>query len=307
MGILSIADVRRDTDLKGVQLRGLASIERAAEKDLRVVISTGSVDRYNSVIEPGGWNLEQYNANPVVLWMHDYGTPAIARSKVALDGDRLVAVPEFPERGVYPLADTVQDLVRGGFLNAASVGWQADEWTYDEKMGGVRYIKQTLLEWSFVTVPGNAEALVERAIAAGVAVDPLRAHAEEILRRTGSKAAEAVARAGEARRTYVWVRQFGDDNFEIRADSFDELTAAAKEMVAKLDPQKRTVFAPAPAPAPIAETRDDDQELPDTCKCGHKFGADDKYCAMCGTKRAVEDEDEVDADRVLAAIESLKT
>lgn len=294
--IVDIANVTRDTDLKGALVRAQATIERAADKPLRVVVSTGDVDRYHSVIEQAGWNLKEYQANPVVLWMHDYFTPAIARSaKVEVDGDRLIAEPVFPERGAYPLADTVQDLVRGGFLNAASVGWQADEWTFDEKLGGCRYLKQTLLEWSFVTVPGNAAALVE-ARAAGVVIDPLRAHAEEILRRTGLKQAEAIARAGEAPRTFVLVRRIGDAESRVEAPSADELKAA----VEILDKRAIPVRLDQQIPVRNAPIRDGDSEMPDTCECGREFGADDKFCAACGKERA---EIEPDADETEAAAE----
>jgi len=297
MKILTLDQIRADRAAltRDARIRMPSTIERAADKPIRVVVSTGEVDRYNSVINQDGWNLEQYRANPVVLWMHDYSTPTIARSaKIEVNDGRLVAEPVFPERGAFPLADTVHDLVRGGFINAASVGWQADEWTYDEDMGGMRFIRQTLMEWSFVTVPGNAGALVE-ARSAGIDIDPLKAHAELVLRATGSATAEATARAGDARRVYVFAR--GD--MRIEAPTAKALGRALAVVGVRAD-----------------EPKDEpkDEAAAEACKCGREYGPDDKFCAACGEKRAEPeptdtdepaDDDEIDAERVLAAIQRI--
>lgn len=314
MKILTLDQIRADRAVltRDARIHMPSSIERAADKPIRVVISTDEVDRYRSVINQDGWHLEPYRANPVVLWMHDYGTPAIARTaKVEVDDKRLVAEPVFPERGTYALADTVHDLVRGGFINAASVGWSADEWTYDEELGGMRFIRQTLMEWSFVTVPGNASALVE-ARSLGIDIEPMRAHAEAILKATGSKDAERVARAGEAPRIYVFAR--GD--VRVEAPTAKALGRAVDVLGLKRADSKDDPAAE-PAAEPASEPTEDGA---DACKCGREYGADDKFCAACGEKRAAEPadepaatadpaatDDEIDAERVLAALKQLTT
>jgi uncharacterized protein len=311
MKILTLDQIRADRAAltRDARIHMPSSIERAADKPIRVVISTDEVDRYRSVINQDGWQLEQYRANPVVLWMHDYGTPAIARTaKVEVDDKRLVAEPVFPERGTYALADTVHDLVRGGFINAASVGWSADEWTYDEELGGMRFIRQTLMEWSFVTVPGNAGALVE-ARALGIDIDPMRAHAEAILKATGSRDAERVARAGEKPRLYVFAR--GD--VRVEAPSAKRLARAVEALklatatVTRAD--EPADDKPAEDPPPKEPAPEPDETLAMKCACGREYGTDDKFCAACGEKRAEPEpaatDDEIDAERVLAAIERI--
>jgi len=327
MKIVTLDQIRADRAVltRDARIHMPSSIERAADKPIRVVISTDEVDRYRSVINQDGWQLEQYRANPVVLWMHDYGTPAIARTaKVEVQDKRLVAEPVFPERGTYALADTVQDLVRGGFINAASVGWSADEWTYDEELGGMRFIRQTLMEWSFVTVPGNASALVE-ARSLGIDIEPMRQHAEAILKATGSKDAERVARAGEKPRLYVFAR--GD--VRVEAPTAKALGRAISELGLKPHPADSVTQTradvpaddkPAEDPPPPEPTPEPDETLAMKCDCGREFGSDDKFCAGCGTERAkVEIEiepdeepdeepmDEVDAERVLAALARITT
>ena len=41
------------------------------------VMSTFDVDRDFEKVDPAGWNLKNYLANPVILWSHDYSIPAI--------------------------------------------------------------------------------------------------------------------------------------------------------------------------------------------------------------------------------------
>ena len=45
------------------------------------VASTGEVDRHGDTVAPEGWRLDAYRDNPVVLWAHDYGEPAIGRAE----------------------------------------------------------------------------------------------------------------------------------------------------------------------------------------------------------------------------------
>lgn len=306
-----------------------ARIERAAgeSKDLTFRISTAGEDRYNSTIDPKGWKLDQYRANPVVLWMHNSWEPPIGRSKmIEADDEGLVAVPEFVSRDVNPLAGTVEDMLRAGFLNAASVSWQPDKWAYNEKRGGVDFIEQTLLEWSIVTVPGNADALMERSRALGIDTAPMRAFAERVMRATGSKDAEAQARAGEAPRTYV----FMNGKVRIESPSMADLIVLSRDLgmaaPARLvvteqradEPKDEPKDEPVEEPAKEDEARADDDKAAEKCACGREYGADDKFCAACGEKRAepsaedepVEEPKEepvrvVDADAVLAALKKI--
>lgn len=41
------------------------------------VMSTFDVDRNFEKVDPKGWSLKNYLANPVVLWSHNYTIPAI--------------------------------------------------------------------------------------------------------------------------------------------------------------------------------------------------------------------------------------
>ncbi len=150
------------------------------DRSVEFVISTGSLDRYNSTIAPGGWRLESFLANPIVLWSHDNSIPAIARADgVRVEGSALRSRATFAERDVHPLADTIFQLVKGKFINAASVGWIPLEYEFGED-GQINYLEQELLEWSVVNIPANPECLTQ-ARSFGIDTRPIAEWAERSL------------------------------------------------------------------------------------------------------------------------------
>lgn len=173
-----------------VALRGsFATTIKAADDGSRrmtFTISTASIDRYGDTIAVDGWQLEAYRANPVVLWAHDQSSLPLGRAtRVEVDGAALVAEAEFTPAGVARFNDAVYDMLKGGFLNATSVGFLPLEWKFADDPGrryGVDFTKQELLEFSVVPVPANAEALVQ-ARAAGIDAGPLVDWARRIVAR----------------------------------------------------------------------------------------------------------------------------
>ncbi len=150
---------------------------------IQFTISTGSVDRDKDTVNPDGWKLAAYKKNPVVQWAHDYKAPPIARApKIKIQDGKLVSTAEFVPGEVYPFAEMIFQMVKGGFLNATSVGFHASKWNFNEDRRGVDFLEQELLEFSVVPVPANPEALVE-ARSAGIDVEPLKEWAQEIMDR----------------------------------------------------------------------------------------------------------------------------
>lgn len=175
---LTSHDLQRAAPTADALVRKQFAVETKAIDDLArtvtATITTGDVDRDNDTIAPDGWELEEYLRSPVVLWAHDSRQPPIARAISVLRVDNgLQSTAQFPPVGVYPFADMVFSLIKGGFIKATSVGFRALEYTLDDKRGGVNFKRQSLLEWSWVPVPANANALVSAA-AEGIALEPLR-------------------------------------------------------------------------------------------------------------------------------------
>ncbi len=132
-----------------------------AERKLSAVISTETVDRDGDVIEVGGWELDSYLSNPVVLFAHDPSQPPVGKAiNVRADDGRLVADVQFAPTEA---GRQMFDLYEGGYMRAFSVGFLPKEWEPlekdGEKTGGRRFKQQELLEFSAVPVPANPEAL----------------------------------------------------------------------------------------------------------------------------------------------------
>ena len=142
---------------------GWPRIGKTMAGPLVFVASTGEVDRHGDTVAPEGWRLDAYRENPVVLWAHDYGEPAIGRAEaVWSDGRTLRARLEFAPT---EFAGQVERLYRQGYQRGVSVGFRPlrFEERRDPVNGaflGVRFLEQELLEISAVPVPANGGALL---------------------------------------------------------------------------------------------------------------------------------------------------
>lgn len=182
------ADLARKKELPPETGLLKAGVKKALDREARTVdfiISTASRDRDFDTINQEGWELTHYRSNPVVLWAHDSRSrPPIANStREELEDGDLVSTAKFPEANIFAFADLVFELIAGGFLHAASVGFMPDEWDivdYPDGGWGFRFMRQELLEWSVVPIPANPEALVQ-ARSAGLDTTPLVEWAEQVL------------------------------------------------------------------------------------------------------------------------------
>lgn len=156
------------------------AVDRSA-RTVVATINTDAIDRYRTVIVPGGGKLDNYRKNPVVLCNHNGESLPIGKNLwIKADGKRkLVAKTQFLPEGKDETADKVFDLYDLGFLNAWSISFDPIEYgppTPDEvrkrpDLAECRCVYRTwdLLEYSAVTIPGNPEA-VRAAHARGLAL-----------------------------------------------------------------------------------------------------------------------------------------
>jgi HK97 family phage prohead protease len=162
----------RRGDAAGAAIERLGSVARAADNSSRVItfcFSDGSVDRVGDTINPHGWQLSGFKANPVCLWAHDSSSPPIGRVlRTYVAGERLMGSIEFASAEVYPFADQVFKLVTNRFINSVSIGFLPIEWKWadDDDRFGIDFERQELLEISVVPVPANANALVQASVKA---------------------------------------------------------------------------------------------------------------------------------------------
>lgn len=172
-------------------IRASFDTEIKADGDSRTLtftISTASVDRMGDTIAVDGWKLDTFRKNPVVLFAHDAQSLPVAKAtKVWIEQGKLMAAAEFTPPGMARFNDTVFDMLKGGFLNATSVGFSPLKYAFTDdpqRRFGIDFMEQELLEFSVVPVPANAEALIQ-ARSAGIDVAPFAEWRDASLRKEG--------------------------------------------------------------------------------------------------------------------------
>ncbi len=165
-----------------IECRGVNVESRTAE----FVISTESIDRHGTVFKLAGWELDNYNRNPIVGYNHvvsgDNPDTIIGTSRVYQDGDALIGEVTFEREGNNPIADKVFNKINDGILKMASVGAIPHEYRYgDDKKGEDRdvvyFTRQELIEWSVVSAGSNKDAFKRSADQ----VDEIKKSLEEIV------------------------------------------------------------------------------------------------------------------------------
>lgn len=128
------------------------------------IASTDTPDRYGDVVGQN-WDLRAFERNPVILFNHNSAAMPIAKGKAYMKDGRLMIDVNFDQNDEE--AKKIESKVRGGFINAVSVGFQPLEAVlrsalpeghkYKSKKG-YYFPKSELLEVSIVTIPANNEA-----------------------------------------------------------------------------------------------------------------------------------------------------
>jgi HK97 family phage prohead protease len=135
------------------------------ERSIVHIITNETPDRSGDVVRASGMDDESFGKNPVVMFGHDYATFPIGRSMWRKRTERggvkgILAKTQFADT---PEGNTAFKLWKGGFLNAASVGFIGKESDVrkdeDGRYLGREFKKWELLEYSIVPVPANAGAL----------------------------------------------------------------------------------------------------------------------------------------------------
>ena len=170
-----------------IGLRSALTTEAAPQADtqggksiITFTASDATLDRYNEIIDPAGWQLSNYLKNPVFQADHEYCIEdTIGRAiRVWIEAGKLRMSIEFAV-GINPLADMAYKLYQGGFLNAVSVGFIPIRWENGGDAVGYRrkYLEAELVELSAVAVPANPNALqdaIEQGTISGDEIDRLK-------------------------------------------------------------------------------------------------------------------------------------
>jgi HK97 family phage prohead protease len=247
-------DARLFKEIAGAVVR----VADDASAPVTVILSTAAVDRMDDTIAVEGWQLDNYRKNPVVLFAHDQRSLPIGKmANLRVEEGKLLGDVTFAE---HEFAKDVAALVRGGFLNAGSVGFRPIRYVFNEERGGdgwcppCDFIEQELLEHSLVPVPANPEALLAGK-AAGVD-GPLLRWAERVL--------------SHERGAGLWLPQ----------DSIAEALRGQAEATWK-------ALRPPVVTVPVPKADDPAGDEPMACACGAMPEAGDKFCSACGKELPV--------------------
>lgn len=138
-------------------------VKAVGDRQVRVIASTATVDRSGDIVVAEGIGLARFKQNPVVLWMHNHEKPVARCVEIGVKAGKLEALVQFPPEGTSEKADEIYGLIKAGVVNATSIGFMPGEWSPmdpDRAYGPRKYISSELLEFSFVSVPANPDALI---------------------------------------------------------------------------------------------------------------------------------------------------
>lgn len=139
--------------------------KNSEKREVTVIGSSLGVDRDKDIVDIKTMNLKNYKSNPVVLWSHKSGELPVAKAVSVMKASgntQLKFKLQFAKKEEYEFADTVYKLVKGGYINASSIGFAVnyEKSEYDKDRGGYNLNNSELLEISLVNVPANADALI---------------------------------------------------------------------------------------------------------------------------------------------------
>lgn len=136
--------------------------------EYKFIVNTENVNSYGYRIITQGIETEQYERNPVVLFMHqrpDYkptGDEVIGRARLAKEGDQLLAYITFDTENEF--ASKIEKKVKGDFIRMCSMFADVIEASSDPALArpGQKYetiTKCKLIEISIVDIGGNDDAI----------------------------------------------------------------------------------------------------------------------------------------------------
>ena len=152
------------------------STEEEPSRTFQFIISTESKDRHGTIIKSDGWDLKNFNANPIVAFMHNTsndwwsGTSLdpddlLGPGRAWVEDGKLMGEVTFEDKETNPKADKIMRKVLNGTLKATSVGFRPIDGHWGEEKNNENpdtyyYDKSELLEFSIVAIPSNPDALM---------------------------------------------------------------------------------------------------------------------------------------------------
>ena len=137
---------------------------------LEFVLSDETPDRMGDVIMADGWELTNFQKNPIALFGHNSSFPIGKWKNLRVVDKQLRGFLEMAPAGTSERVDEIRKLIDADILRAVSVGFRPKaSRPRPESDYGVFFTKAELLETSLVSVPANPNAL---AVAKSLNISP---------------------------------------------------------------------------------------------------------------------------------------
>lgn len=159
-------------------LRGMLAAP-SQDGELVFTASAEGMNRHGFSLNRKRWKIDNFNNNPVILWMHNDRLPPIGRGRAVVDSAGLRTSITFDRSD--PFAMEIERKYRAGFMNAVSVGFDfvddsgkplMDWWSMTpEEMTNESWYD--LAEVSAVPVPADPNALIRQRAALAADFDLL--------------------------------------------------------------------------------------------------------------------------------------
>src|SRR5262245_17157469 len=170
-----------------IEHRTVSLVSKAKGDGLEFILSDATPDRYDDIILTSGWELENFNRNPIALFAHMGSFPIGKWSDVRVEDNALRGTLTLAEEGTSDRSDEIRKLVDADILRAVSVGFTP--LAYEERKGdtyGLVYTQQELVECSRLSVPDSPSALIQ-AKSLGISEDTKQLIVEKAtIRRNGA-------------------------------------------------------------------------------------------------------------------------
>jgi HK97 family phage prohead protease len=127
------------------------------------VLSDETPDRHGDIVKADGWQLADFNKNPIALFGHSSDFMVGTWKDVRVEKSQLMGELVPAPKGTSERADEVIRFAEAGVLKAVSVGFVPIERKIrrgkDEEFEGFTYTRQALVECSLCAVGANPNAL----------------------------------------------------------------------------------------------------------------------------------------------------
>jgi len=145
-----------DSEQFAAKMAELKEIEDDKEYQFKVVVTTEWVDRDWEVIKADWIEFKNYRKNPVVLVDHSYKIDSIVWKTLKIYQEKWVTYAEWVFAKGIEKAELIRTLYNQWFVKTVSIWFIAKQRDDKDK---TTITKSEMLEFSFVAVPANPEAL----------------------------------------------------------------------------------------------------------------------------------------------------